>query len=93
MTPQQQIYYNQLIQYIQSLSNTKQFISFCLDKNFYARALPTANLTTADKRVLGKQFKQDVMNKTVSATFNYLYGHCPRCGYKDSSNKIHYVII
>ena len=90
MNPQQRLWYNQLLQYVSQLPKNYHFF---LDKNFYVMALPNIPLNATDKRVIGKAFKLAVQNKIISVTFNYIFCNCPRCGYKDSANKIHYITI
>lgn len=90
MSPQQQQYYNQILNYLTSLPPQTKF---CLDKSFYQKVLPTANLTSGDKIVISKYFKQQVLNNAIKVKFDYIYSNCKRCGYKDTQNHIHYITI
>lgn len=90
MTSQQTQYYYQLLNHVNSLPPQTQF---CLDNNFYAVVFHNIALTAVDKRVLGREFKKDVQNNKVSVNFNYIFGNCLRCGYKDNTNKSHYIKI
>ena len=83
-------YYTQLLSHV---ANLKTGTQFCLDKTFYAQALPNVILNVSDKRALGKEFKNDVNSNKINVRYNYKYGNCQRCGYKSSSNIINYVKI
>lgn len=87
MTPQQQSYYAQIISYLRTQRIGYQF---SLDSTFYRLALPAAVVSTGDKRAIGKYFKQQVSAGLISVAFDYIYSTCPRCGYKDNQNHIHY---
>ena len=87
MTPQQLSYYNQVISY---LGTQRIGYQFSLDRAFYQLALPSIPISVGDKREIGKYFKQQVLSKAISVDFDYIYSTCPRCGYKDNQNRIHY---
>ena len=90
MTPFQKTTYNSIIQY---LLNQQTGFQFTLSSGFYLAAVPNLTLTAADKRAIGMYFRKQVQTGTISVAFDYLYGTCLRCGYKDSSNHIHYITI
>ena len=88
MNKTQQNAYLQILHYILSLPVQRKF---CLDGPFYSAA-GIRGLSPIDKRVIGKYFKNQVAaNKITSVNFDYIYSNCLRCGYKDSSNKAHYI--
>lgn len=88
MNQTQQIAYTQILHYILSLPLQRKF---CLDGAFYSAA-GIMGLSPIDKRVIGKYFKNQVAaNQIANVKFDYIYSNCLRCGYKDSSNKVHYI--
>lgn len=96
MNATQQNYFTQVLQYLNSQTSPYKF---CLDSNFYQQVLPNITLTKSDKLVIGREFAKQVKNNSqvsfngvsVKVKFDYVFSNCPRCGYKDSSNKIHYI--
>lgn len=90
MTREQLDLYNKLITYLIAQGSGYKF---CLNKQTYQVALPNLALRKADKIAISKYFKQQVMAKSISVDFDYIYSMCSRCGYKDSQNHIHYITI
>ncbi len=97
MTIQQQRYFQQVVQY---LSQQKKSFKFCLDKNLYQNIFSNNIPDGNDRKVIGREFSKQVKNNGVVAVnklslnvdFDYVYSRCNRCGYKDTANKIHYII-
>lgn len=98
MTPQQITYYNQLIQH---LSKQQSGYKFCLNSDFYKNNFPGNTLSVADRKAIGRNFSAQVNSGkgvvsgngiTVNVAFHYKFSQCKRCGHKDSSNRIHYII-
>lgn len=85
LNPNQQAIYNAIVNHIA----TMQPGDFCLDKAFYNQL--QVSVIKADRLIIGKYFKEQVAINAVSKVrFHYIFSNCLRCGYKDSSNKIHY---
>lgn len=97
MTTQQNNYFQLIVQY---LSKQKQPFSFCLDNNLYAMVFNVNLPNGKDRQAIGREFSKQVKAKgcvsvnglSVRVDFDYIYSNCSRCGYKDSANKIHYII-
>ena len=99
MTQQQQSYFQQIIQYLSQQNS--QYI-FCLDGQFYGAVFAGGNIPNGnDRRAIGREFSKQVRNSgkvfinnvSISVSFNYKFSSCSRCGYKDTSNKNHYIKI
>lgn len=76
------------------LSNQPIGYQFCLDRQFYNSINYTGPISATDKRIIGRYFRQQVQNNAIqNVQFNYVFSNCPRCGYKSTSNKIHYITV
>lgn len=84
----QAIIYQSIIAHIGTMPNG----DFCLDeKTIYGKLNLTLAPSSSDKRAIGKYFKEQVVQKLIPhVRLHNIYGKCPCCAFKDSSNKIHY---
>ena len=107
MNQAQQGYFYQIVYFLsQQVSNYKfclnvNFYSICFANS--QNNTPTAN----DRKIIGKEFSRQVKQNhqvtafdpisntqaTANVNFDFIFSNCPRCGFKDSSNKTHYITI